>query len=158
MQQVSYHKKLSVFATPGRHTFLIPVNRGLAVIDSTFSLSLSLHYKSSLSHLYSLYLLFVCATKRHNGHIMHLCDVWVFVCGCCTAQYTALYIHRSNLYPIRPPPFWCMSAAACLLCVGATGAALGSSSSSSRNVVVCTAIVTEGRKGRLPPSRSLVTA
>jgi len=61
-----------VFATPGRHTFLIPINRGLAVIDSTFflSLSLSLHYKFSLSHLYSLYLLFVCATERHNGHII----------------------------------------------------------------------------------------
>lgn len=25
------HKKLSVFATPGRHTFLVPVNRGFEV-------------------------------------------------------------------------------------------------------------------------------
>lgn len=33
VQQVSYHKKLSVFATPGRHTFLIPVNRGLAEVS-----------------------------------------------------------------------------------------------------------------------------
>lgn len=31
VQQVMSHKKLSVFATPGRHTFLIPVNRGFEV-------------------------------------------------------------------------------------------------------------------------------
>ena len=33
VQQVTSHKKLSVFATPGRHTFLIPINRGFEVID-----------------------------------------------------------------------------------------------------------------------------
>lgn len=38
VQQVTSHKKLSVFATPGRHTFLIPINRGFEVIDLLFFL------------------------------------------------------------------------------------------------------------------------
>lgn len=33
VQQVTSHKKMSVFATPGRHTFLVPVNRGFEVIN-----------------------------------------------------------------------------------------------------------------------------
>lgn len=33
VQQVMSHKKLSVFATPGRHTFLIPVNRGFEAVS-----------------------------------------------------------------------------------------------------------------------------
>ncbi|XP_032785978.2 fasciclin-1 isoform X3 [Daphnia magna] len=33
VQQVTSHKKLSVFATPGRHTFLIPINRGFEAVS-----------------------------------------------------------------------------------------------------------------------------
>lgn len=33
VQQVLAHKKLSVFATPGRHTFLIPVDRGFQAVS-----------------------------------------------------------------------------------------------------------------------------
>lgn len=33
VQQVTSHKKMSVFATPGRHTFLVPVNRGFEAVS-----------------------------------------------------------------------------------------------------------------------------
>lgn len=42
VQQVSSHKKLSVFATPGRHTFLIPINRGFEVIDLCYFFPINL--------------------------------------------------------------------------------------------------------------------